>query len=411
LQVHELPVKAASAGLRTAVNLQGVEIHDVARGAMLATPGVLTPTWMMDAETELLPDAPRPIKHRSLVRVHCYTREVMARAVPLDVESLAAGKRGLVQLRLAEPLIALPGDRFVLRSYSPMMTVGGGLILDSQARKHRAPYQQALADLQILRTGSLADRLEVRYRMAGRQGLELARLAPLLGLHEKGLREEYQKLLSRRRIVRIDPEAESAVDAGAFGELQAELIDLLTAYHQAHPEEPGISRAELLSRAAVGADPKVVQKALSALAGEKKVVVEGNLVHLITHDAAADQGLRRALEPVFEAIRRAGLEAPTYKELQEHEPVPKLLDQALAMLTRENRVCRVGPNLYYDAAIMDDIRQRLTAFITEHGEIDAQGMKTVFGISRKWTIPIAEYFDAQRLTLRVGDKRVLRQKR
>ncbi|NLH49235.1 MAG: selenocysteine-specific translation elongation factor [Myxococcales bacterium] len=408
LQVHEKPVEAAYAGQRTAVNLQGIELQEVSRGAMLATPDVLTPTQIIDVETELLPEAPRPIKHRSLVRVHCYTREVMARAVPLNFEVLEAGQTGLLQLRLAEPLIALPGDRFVLRSYSPVLTVGGGTILNSQANKHRAPYAEALADLQILRTGTLADRLAVHYRQAGRYGRRLARLAPLVGLHEKGLREEYQKLLSCRRIVRIDADTENAVDAEVFAALQAELLELVAAHHRDHPYEPGISRAELLGRAGVGAEAKVVQKALSALAAEKKAVIEGNLVHAPTHDAAADEAMQRSVARLHEAIRQAGMAAPTYKELQETEPDPKLLDQALAVLTRESRIRRVGPTLFYDAAVLAEAQERLTAYLAAHGDIDAQGMKTLYGISRKWTIPLAEYFDAQRLTLRVGDKRTLR---
>jgi selenocysteine-specific elongation factor len=410
LQVHGQSVPTAFAGQRTAVNLHGLEVADVDRGAMLAAPDALTPSWMLDVDIEMTRDAPRPLKRRSLVRVHGYTREVMARVVPLNGDTLEPGRGGKAQLRLTEPLVALPGDRFVLRSYSPMTTVGGGLVLNSQPRKHRAPFDDALADLEILRTGDLAARLGVFFRQAGRRGLELRRVAPLLGVGEKTLRDDYQKLLSQRRLVRIDAETESAVAAEAFEEIKRNLLDYLAAYHRDQPTEPGVSRAELLSRPAKGADAKVMGKALAALVGENQVALEGGLARRTGHVVAAGDRLQETLDRLFGLAQQAGVAALTYKEMRDQFEDRELFEQALVMLTRDKRLARVGDALYYEAGALVKAEAMLAGYLAEHGEIDAQGMKTLFDLSRKWTIPLGEYFDAKRVTLRVGDKRVLRRK-
>jgi selenocysteine-specific elongation factor len=410
IQVHGKAVDAAYAGQRTAVNLQGIELADLHRGALLATPDAIPPTFMLDVEAEAVRDSPRPLKRRSLVRVHCYTREASARVVPLEGDELAPGQAGKVQLRLTEPLSALPGDRIVLRSYSPVATVGGGLILNSQPRKHRAPFKDALADLDILATGDLPAKMAVHYRQAERRGVTLRRLSALLGVSEKALRDEHQKLLSQRRLIRIDVEAELSVDAETFQETKDEMLAWLTAWHAAHPLEAGVSRAELLAQPAKGADAKVMAKALAALAAESKVLVEGALARLPGHEATAGDELQEVVDLVAETCARAGLAAPTWKDLREVVGDQKKLDQALKILVQDGRVIRLSDLLVYDAAALAEAERKLIDYLKGHGEIDAQGMKTVFNLSRKWTIPLSEHFDAQKVTLRVGDKRVLRKK-
>ena len=410
LQVHGEPVDSAGAGQRTAVNLQGVEVADVERGAMLATPGALEPSAMLDVDAELLPDAARPLKRRALVRVHCGARETAARAVPMSAETLDRGGRGAVQLRLAAPLIALPGDRFVLRSPSPAATIGGGVVLHPHPRKHRAPYADALADLDTLRAGDLGARLLVFCRQAGRGGLTFARLPALLGVGDKALRAECQKLLGAKRLVQVDAENERMVTAEIFAELKADIVAFLTEFHRDRPAEAGVNRAELLTQPAKGADPKAMGKALAALVAESKAALEGGLARLAGHAAHAGDALQKVVERVVEIARAAGLAAPTLKDLQDQIGDAKLLKTALDMLVREQRLARLGDALFCDAAALADAERRLVDYLATHGEIDAQGMKTLFNLSRKWTIPLAEHFDAARLTLRVGDKRVLRKR-
>lgn len=410
LQVHGQKVDQALAGQRSAVNLQTGSVQQAARGSLLTHPGVLEPTYMLDVDLQLEPDAPRPLKRRSQVRLHLFTREVLAHVVPLSHEQLEPGQSGKVQLRLRRPVVALPGDRFVVRSYSPISTVGGGVVLHSQPRKHRQPYDQALEDLRILHEGEVVERLAVHYRHAGRRGVVLSHLAPLLGVAEKALRDAYQLLLSRQLIVRVEKETELAVDGKALAEIQSDLIDVLTNFHRERPAETGLGRAELTDRIAKGAGNKVLSKALHNLINEGRVVKEGASVRLAEHTATAGEELQKTLENVLHMISQSGLSAPTYKVLLEKVGREKLLNQALAMLQREDKVVRVGNNLYYDAAEIARAKQALVDYLQRNEEIDAQGMKTLFGVSRKWSIPLAEYFDAAKVTLRVGDKRKLRRR-
>ncbi len=410
LQVHGASVTEAAAGQRTAINLHGLAVEDVPRGALLAAPGVLAPTHLLDVELALESDAPRPITNRSRVRLHLFTREVPARVVPLDTAQIEPGGRGLAQLRLAAPVVALPGDRFVLRSYSPPATVGGGVVLHAQPAKHRRPFTVAVDDLRALQTGDLLRQIEIHFRQAGRRGLDPARLAALLGVGAKPLREALALLLSRRRIVRVDKETDLAVDAEALSALQAELVRLLGDFHRQRPTEAGLSRAELQDRAAKGAEPKVLQRALQELLNAGQIAFDGATARLATHRAAAGDELQKTVDRVAALVREAGLSAPTQRELAEAVGDPKAAEQALALLAREGRVVRVGETLYFDREALARAERALIDYLNQHREIDAQGMKTLFGISRKWSIPLAEHFDAARLTLRVGDKRVLRRR-
>jgi len=410
LQVHGEPVDSAGAGQRTAVNLQGVEVADVERGAVLATPGALEPTSMIDVDAELLSGAARALKRRALVRVHCGARETAARAVPLSAETLEPGGRGAMQLRLAAPLVALPGDRFVLRLPSPAATIGGGVVLHPRPRKHRAPYDETLADLATLRTGDLTARLVVFCRQAGRSGLPFARLPALLGVGEKTLRAECQKLLGAKRLVQVDAESERLVTAEIFAELKDDIVAFLTAFHRERPAEAGVNRAELLTQPAKGADPKAMSKALAVLVAEGRAALEGGLARLSDHAAHAGDELQKVVETVAEIARGAGLAAPTMKDLHDRIGDAKLLKTALDMLVQEKRLTRLGESLFCDAPALAEAERTIMDYLAAHGEIDAQGMKTLFHLSRKWAIPLSEYFDAKRITLRVGDKRVLRKR-
>jgi len=408
IQVHGRSVDTAFAGQRTAVNLQGIEVGETPRGSMLVTPETLALTWMIDAETELLSEAPRPLKRRGLVRVHHYTREVMARAVPLSAADIPPDGRGLVQFRLAEPLIALPGDHFVIRSYSPVATVGGGLILNSRPRKHRAPFAAALADLEILRSGALEEKAAVHFRQADRRGLLLRHLGPLLGVGAKDIQAAYQKMLSQKRLVRADAETDLAVETAVFAGIKKELLELLRTFHAAQPLLPGMSRAELLARPLKGADDKVLRKALADLATEGLIEQEGGSVRQAGHRPTAAEDLKKLMADVTAACEQAGLRALSRKELAEALNSEPLLDRALHMLLQEGKLIRYGESFYVAAAALNAAEAVLVAYLKENGEIDAQGYKTLFDLTRKWAIPLGEYFDARRVTVRLGDKRVLR---
>jgi selenocysteine-specific elongation factor len=410
LQVHGRAANEAFAGERTAINLQNVEIEAAPRGAVLATPGALSPSWMLDVDAELVAEAPRALKRRSLVRLHSFTREVIARVVPMTAETLEPGESGKMQLRLTEPVVALPGDRFVLRTYSPVTTLGGGAVLNSQPRKHRAPFRHALEDLTVLAEGALPEKMTVHYRAAGRGGVELGRLAPLLGVGGKELKTHYQKLLSQRALVRVDADSDRAVNAEAFAELRGGLLTFLRRHHKEKPHEPGLSRAALLSANHKGATQLVLEKALGSLLAEEAIVAEGGIVRVPDHTVTADEDLQNAVDAIVACAKKTGLEAPTRKELLAAVAKPALAEKALGMVLRDGRMVRLGGELFFDARSLAEAERRLVAYLEQNESVDAQGMKSLFGLSRKWAIPLAEHFDAQRVTLRVGDKRVLRKR-
>ena len=273
----------------------------------------------------------------------------------------------------------------------------------------RPNFDRALADLKILEQGDLAQRMALMFRSADKEGLRLAELGALLGNEEKGLLVVYRDLLGKGELVRFDTEEEAAVYGETFARLRRQVLDFLENFHSANPTLEGVSRKILASKVEYGISDKLLNRILAKLDKENKIRRSADSVALFSHKASLQGGLESLGKTILELLEQNGYMPPGVKELvkqtgQDPHSVRKVVD----LLVKEGKIVRVSEDLYFDGVAMDRLRERLCAYLEKHGEIDAQGFKTLSGASRKFAIPLLEFFDGARVTLRVGDKRILR---
>ena len=406
IQTHGQPVSAAVAGQRAAVNLQGVERAAIERGDVLSLPGLLQPTYMLDATCELLADAPAPLETRQRVRLHVGTSEVMARVHPVTASAIEPGQRGYVQLRLEAPIVALPRDRYVIRSYSPMVTIGGGELLDvAPAKARRSPA--LTARLQILETGTPEAILEAHVQRVGGRGIRTAELRARTAFGPEALRAHLQTLIARERVLVVDREWYVHVEAAE--KLRAEAAAALAAFHAREPLKPGMSKEELRTRLG-GLDERVFLALLERFAAAGVLVIDKDKVRGADHAVRLTPAQQAASDRIEAEFREAGVAPPTLEEAFAKVGLAGSSAQAMAQLLVESRrLVRIREGLYFHAEPLQVAVDRVVAFLRENQAITPQQIKDLLGISRKYAIPLLEWLDTQRLTVRVGDKRVLRE--
>jgi selenocysteine-specific elongation factor len=396
LQAHGQAVADAHAGQRTAVNLQGVERTALERGDVLGAPGTLVASLLVDGTLELLADAPRPLRARDRVRLHAGTSEIMARVLLLDRAELAPGESTYARFRLERGLVALPGDRFVIRSYSPIVTIGGGTLLDVSPPRFKRKAPALLAHLDLLQRGSDAEVLEEHVRHAGASGVRLDALAGRVPFGPGRLRALLGDRQAAGAVVAVD--RDWFLHRETSERLRAEILRVLADFHQRHPLKVGISREELRGRAG-GADERVFAHLLGALEAESVVRSEKDKVRLAAHAVRLSPEQQRAVDRIEAEFRAAGAAPPSPEDPE---------DELFQLLVADRRLIRVKEGLYFHAEALKEVEDKLVALLREKQQIGPADIKDLLGISRKYAIPLLEYFDGQRVTQRVGERRVLR---
>jgi len=406
LQVHSHAVESAQAGQRTAVNLQGVERTAIERGDVVAPAGMLVQTVLLDATVELLADAPRTLKLRERVRFHVGTQEVMARVLLVGETELPQGRASFGRFRLEAPVVALPGDRYVIRTYSPILTIGGGTLLDVAPPRFKRKAPALRAHLELLATGSAAEVVEEHLRQAGAAGARLVDLRARTPFGPELLRTLLEGLQKSGAVVAVDREAYLHRDAN--DRLRAATLGLLEAFHAEHPLRGGISREELRSRAG-NAQEKVFAQLLGTLETEGVVRSEKDQVRLASHTIRLSPEQQRVVDGVEAEFRRALAAPPAVEETLAKFGVKGTEKHELfQLLLADRKLVRVRESLYFHAAALQEIQDTLVAHLRARKELSPADMKDLFGVSRKYAIPLMEYFDAQRVTVRQGERRVLR---
>lgn len=408
LQIHNQSVVEAVAGQRTAVNLQGIEKVELARGDVLGRPGEFMPTFMLDATLQLLADAPRPLRHRARVRLHLGTSEIMGRVILLDRDELGPGDEAYVQFRLEAPAIALPHDRYVIRSYSPVQTIGGGMLLDVQPAKHRRGEDGLATHFQRLAQGTPEDVFLHHLQLSKHQGLRLAEFLPRIEISASQLRQVAAALHRRGDARAVNADLGWYLHEQAFRRLTTELREHLATFHRQHPLRPGTSLEDLRTKVR-GLDERVCLLALEVLQTQGEVVVERDRVRLASHQIALDDAREQLLRQVEAAFLAGGYQPPRVEEVFEKLQIGKGHDrELLQVLVDQGRAVRLKENVVFHREVLQKVEATLVQFLREHREITPVEFKDLLGVSRKYAIPLLEYFDSQKLTIRVGDKRVLR---
>jgi selenocysteine-specific elongation factor len=416
LQVHGAGVREASAGQRTAVNLGGIDAARVERGMLLAPVGRLKATQIVDALVTVLPEAPRPLRTRQRVRVHHGTAEVLARVAVLEESGeIAPGAAGLAQLRLESPVVALPCDRFIIRTYSPQHTIAGGKILDAHATKHRGRERNvARARLAALDGADRATRLAFFVESAGERGLPHAEALARTGWRDDVLDAASSE--ARARGVVLDAEG-VLVDAQIFRGLLRSAIEEVEVHHRREPLSRGLARETLRERVFTHAAPELFRAALKSAESEGALIAERELVRAAGHSlelSPADAAVRERLESIY---REAALEAPTLEEAFARASVGgsdgrrEHLRKILQLLLDSGALVRVREDLLFHREALERLTAALRDYAARCGPeerlIDVAAFKELSGVSRKYAIPLLEYFDRERITRRAGDRRII----
>lgn len=413
LQVHGQAVARGVAGQRTALNLGGVETTSIERGMVLAPAGRLRPTQMIDALVDVLKSAPRALRSRARVRVHLGAAEVLARVRVLEEgDEIAPGASGCVQLRFESPVVALPAERFILRSYSPQRTISGGRVLDAFCVKHRGREARLARErLSALASAGRAGQVAYFVAVAGERGLRQADLAAHTGWRDRVLEESAAQAVEQGLIARADG---VYIGRESFDALKRAALSEVEAHHGCEPLSRGMPRETLRERHFAHAPAEVFRAVMSRLESEGALVSEKEIVRTSSHNLSlspADEALRDRLEQVY---RDAALEAPTFDEAlaqaKNSQTTREHGRKILQLLIDSGALVRVNTDLLLHRAALNQLVERMREYAGRHEPerlIDVAAFKELAQVSRKYAIPLLEYLDRERITRRAGDRRII----
>ncbi len=407
VQSHNQAVQRSVAGQRTAVNLQAVEKDQLSRGDTIVSAGFFTPTKTLDAKLELLKQAPRGLKTGSRIRFYNTTQEAIGRITLLGTNELAPGQEAFVQIRLEQPVIIQHGDRYILRFYSPMETLGGGMVLDPRPTRHRqATMQESLKNLVMLEKGTAEERLEIFISGKGLTGMEEADIVGAVAAEKQEIATALAALVQKKTVLRVD---HLYIHTTHVAMLEKKVLDLIRRYHKDNPLKHGLDKEELKGVLKMRLTTKVLNMAIDGLIKKKQIETEGSKLKLPGFKAARSAVQDEVKNKIVEAIKKGGTQPPVREEL------PALFDisekdarDLLKLLADEGRTVRINDSLHLDKDIVEKIRSALKKYLEEKKEITMAEFRDLAKTSRKFAVPLMEYFDSQKLTQRVGDKRVLR---
>lgn len=403
IEIHGRPAEHAEAGQRVALNVTGPAAGELSRGRVLVTPGTQPAVGTFAAACTLLEDAARPLKSGARVRLHIGTSEVLGRMLLLDRDVLAPGERALVQFQAEEPVVATRGDRFIIRSYSPLRTIGGGSVLDpgQRYRRHRA---EGLEFLSILDGGNLETIIvAILERAPGPVGLET--LARRLNLPVQQL----QALLPAvaERIVRI-PAGGLVVAAAVYERLAGRLDTAVAGFHRVFRLQPGMPREQLRAEVLPGADPRVFGALLDHLAGEGRLEVDGDRVRRPGFRPQLDDRLQAAAASLLAHFREAGSAPPAPAAAAAALALtPDELRSLVDMLVAQGGLVRVDEDLYLETSVYEGMVDAVRRLLAERGSATVAEIRDVLGTSRKYVLPFLAHLDRHKITRRVGDVRQL----
>lgn len=412
LQSHGGAVEKAFAGRRTAVNLPGVEVAEITRGDVLAMPDSLFLSTRWNVYLQCLSSSPIPLKNRTEVHFHHGSREMQARLYFPDKDKLMPSEQALCEVRFEEPVAGVWGDRCVVRAFSPLRTVAGGVLVHplAEAMHHKDPrYDEKMALLHELSDAEPARRVAIHLSLAGTAGRSAAELRVLSNMDSKALDKSLAALGSAGQAFIFDRDERRYVDANAVEIASASCLAALEAYHKREPLKAGMVRGELVSGWGRNLPAKLVYFIVERLVRNKAIVAEQDSVRLPSHavSLAADEVSFRAA--LVSAFKDAGITPPLLKDVLEANNVSaKDAAPMLKLLQEEGVLVRVKDDMYYEKSALNIIHGKLKEWFAAHEDMVPNDFRDLTGLSRKFTIPLLEYFDKERITMRVGDKRVAR---
>jgi selenocysteine-specific elongation factor len=400
IQVHNRSADQARAGERTALNLAGFSADELTRGMTLTAPRIFRATSRLDVSLAVLASA-RPLKDRSRVHFHAFTFETVAEVVLYEGKEVKPGQSALAQLRLQEPTLLFPGDRFILRQFSPVVTIGGGVVLDALPLRRRVSREQARAFLSVLQAGNPQTILKVRTANRLHDGLSLADAVAETGWTREFVHATATPLLKEGRLIRA---ADRLVNPAAVEGLKLLLLESIADFQKRNPLVLGMNKQELRNEFPIS--PEIFDAVVNGLLKERKLEISGEVVRLPGRGVVMKDEEAEAKKTIEKAFATAGLKVPYLKDVLAGLPVDKARGQKIVtLLLRDKVLIKVSEELVFHREALDALRKLMAEQKKKTPKIDVGAFKDLIGVTRKYAIPLLEYLDRERVTRRVGDVR------
>ncbi len=414
IQIHNQSARESCIGRRTAINLQDVKKEQLRRGQCAGAPGSLTPTTRLDARLFLLKSAESELKNRSRLRLHIGTDEVICRVVLLDREKLLPGETGLAQFVLESPTVALPKDRFIVRTFSPLRTIGGGQVLDAAPSKHKRFDDEAVGGLEQLE-GSLEYAVEQMFLKGGFAPRSAGEVATSLGEREDEVSKAIGYLRDAGNLLRIGAAtpgavpAERHIHAKYYVELTAKLLDAIEAYLAKHPYRLLMPLADLQSQFTKITDRQTFEATIQGLSREEKIYKKGAKIGLVGYEIKLKPVEQQLAHRIEEAFKEAGLAPPLEEDVRKAIGVSHdTFGNLMTCLIEQERLVRISEKVTYHAEHLQTVHKFVAEHLRANQSITVGELRDRLGISRKYALALLEHFDNIGFTRREGDKHVVR---
>ncbi|MBF7084106.1 selenocysteine-specific translation elongation factor [Desulfallas sp. Bu1-1] len=407
IHVHGQKVDMAEAGQRVAVNLSGVETGDIKRGNVLAAPGSLKPSHRLDARMKFLPSAPKPLKHRARVRVYLGTAEILGRVVLLDREELKPGEDAYVQLQLEDPVAAARGDHFVIRSYSPMRTIGGGTVIDPAPVKHKRNRKEVIEALSTAEKGTPSELVE-QYLFTTARPVPLHQLATGAGISEEEAGSTLRELLDNDRVVKLTAEGEDYyLSAMVLARWEQTILSVLNEYHQKYPLREGYPKEELRSRYFTVLNAKQFQVLVNYLDQRGKVAGRAQSIALRGFEPQPPPEINEKINRLEKIFLENEFQPPTWSDATTRAGIKNAeAQELLGYLLARGILVKLAEGIYLHGKALRKAVSLIKEHLEQKGEISLGEVRDLLQTSRKYTLPLLEYLDREKVTRRVGDMRV-----
>jgi selenocysteine-specific elongation factor len=395
LHSHGKPIPTAYAGQRVAINLQGVDKADLRRGDTVVVPERLVPTKKIDAKLGLLPDAP-VLKNKSLIHFHIGTSENTARIILFGRNELKAGETCYCQFRLQDAVIAMSGDRYIIRRFSPVDTIGGGDVLDPSPVRRSS--KGGLEDLSIFESGTLQEKIAMKIKKSGIHGMQVASIEGWIKEEIPSIKDSLNKLKEKGILLQFE---NTLIHKSVFDAFREAIRTILTEFHRKNPIKPGMPKEEL--RAAFTIEQRLFSNLIASL---KDVVIEKELIRLSTFKVALSQADEGVKTKIHHTLEKGGFQPQSKEELcQLLKMDQKLLSDILQHMAKEGTLVRISDSLYITDSVFHKMIEKLKVFFSKQPEMTVAEFRDNLNTTRKYALPLLEYLDSHNITLRVGDVR------
>lgn len=402
IQVHGKPQQTAYAGTRVAVNLGGVEACTIERGSVLVQPGYLTPSTIMDTMVRILPESPHALKNGTRVRVHIGTTEAIGRVTLLQPETIMPGESGFAQLRLEKPVVAARGDRFILRLYSPMELLGGGQVLIPKAEKYRRKELNKVLERLHSIIHASPEEIVLDALVTSARVMSAQLIAQTTNLPEQQVLAAIKQLVSSGRILELQGKY---IARASYLALKEQITSSLARFHATNPLRLAATREEIRTSLETNIDPKDFNTIVTQISREGEIAVTENTIRLPNHSPKLSDEQKALVKKIEDEYLTNTTSPPLISDIEKKYGTGTR--EILTLLIEEGVLVKITPEILFHQTALRMIESLLTDYLKKHGQVTVAEVRDLLKSSRKYVVPLLEYFDTKRITTRRGDYRIL----